>query len=524
MKPKHPKDPGRSEFPPLLHPLDWLDAFSVPELYEWQREIMEAVAKPRSRVCVSTCNESGKTAVLIPLMGLAVMSVFPGSLVFSTAGVEEQIRGQLFKYLETKVNLFQKTGWTISTSDLVINGPDVHGLRSRWHSRVAKESNTLEGYHSRWTWIEDLQRWQWLPVCVIIDEAKSVKDEVFEAAYRIDPDFLFVISTPGEDNGPFYNAMESVVKSGKTGGHWDSKDGLWTYRRKVSWTECPHLLTPDKLAIRTALTKKYGANSSFIKSFLGGEFKRDSDENYVFTDHDVEAIRGAMEGKSKPITGERRAALDFSGGGDEQVIAMSDGNTVETMDTFREENMVRLAEIFVERLRAFKVDPWRCYADNGGIGLAVIDSMEEMGYRPIVRYMNNQDSRNKFEFADRMTEDHYLFKDKLHKNHLRLPNDPVLLKQIRQRKAMPDDHNRVKLEVKKKHRARTGDSPDRLDSLIMLFSEWVMPHEKEDKTNSDGDYVSPLETAAKKKRGGNRPFMDMIPQPDLKTLDAKARR
>jgi len=57
-----------------------------------------------------------------------------------------------------------------------------------------------------------------------------------------------------------------------------------------------------------------------------------------------------------------------------------------------------------------------------------------------------------------------------------------------------------------------------------LFSEWVMPHEKEDKTNSDGDYVSPLETAAKKKHGGNRPFMDMIPQPDLKTLDAKARR
>jgi len=137
-------------------------------------------------------------------------------------------------------------------------------------------------------------------------------------------------------------------------------------------------------------------------------------------------------------------------------------------------------------------------ADNGGIGLAIIDGMEAFGYRPINRYMNNQESMNKTEFADRMTEDHYRFKDKVHAHKIILPDDPKLLKQMRQRKAYPDEHNRVKLELKKKHRSRTGESPDRLDSIIMLFADWFPPKPAE---NTAPEYKSKLLADAQARSG-----------------------
>jgi hypothetical protein len=471
---KQPK--GIAEFNLLNHPLVMTHFFDMPEpLYDWQYEVIENICKPRARCAVSTCNEAGKTNVIIPLLGLSIMCAFPGAKVFSTAGAEPQIKEQLWQYLEAKLRPYEKHGWTLVPSDMTVTAPKVeingHTYRSKWTMRVPKDAKTMEGLHGSWN------HGQWTPACIIIDEAKSVSHEIFEAAYRIDPDWFLVISTPGEDSGPFYDAMEEVIKSKREGAHYGSKDELWTYRRKIDWTMCPHLLTPEKLSFRQALIKKHGENSSFIKSFLGGEFWRDTDENYVFTNHDVDLIRKAMSGNAPIKHGEIRAALDFSGGGDEQCIGIINGNDIVCWEQFREQDTAKLARIFVEKLREHKCEPFNCFADSGGIGHAIIDNLESMGYRPIRRYMSNQEPIDKREYADRMTEDHYTFKEKISecKDILRLPNDPLLFKQFRQRKKFQDEHNKVKLEQKPKHRSRTGDSPDRLDTIIFLFSEWEPP-------------------------------------------------
>jgi len=507
----------------LNHPLALKDFFDMPDpLYDWQIEVMENVSKPRARCAVSTCNESGKTNVIIPLLGLSIMSAFPGAKVFSTAGAEPQIKDQLWQYLEAKLHPYVKAGWTLVPSDMTITAPKVeidgHTYRSKWTMRVPKDAKTMEGLHGSWN------HGQWTPAAIIIDEAKSVAQDIFEAAYRIDPDWFLVISTPGEDSGPFYDAMEEVIKSKHEGAHYGTKNDLWTYRRRISWLECPHLLTPEKLSFRQALIKKHGENSSFIRSFLGGEFWRDSDENYVFTNHDVDLIRKAMKDDILKKHGERRAALEFSSGGDEQSIGILDGNEIVCWEQFREQNTANLARLFIERLQKHKVQPWNCNADSGGVGHAIICNMEDLGYGPINRYMNNQTSIDTKEYADRITEDHYRFKEKLDKYQgiIRLPNDPVLFKQIRQRKKAQDDHNRVKLELKPKHRSRTGESPDRLDTLIMMFSDWEPPPE-EKQNNPDENYVSKLEEEARKSAGGDRAFMDLIPQVSLAELDREAK-
>ena len=489
---------GRSDFTLLNHPLSeyHLKAYSIPDPYDWQMEVISEAATWGSRCAVSSANGAGKTNIIVPLLGLSVMDTFPGATVVSTAGVEEQIEGQLFMYLEAKLRRYKKTGWDVATSRLVVTGPVIDGLQSRWIARVPRDPLSLQGYHGHWETTTD-GREVWCPVLLIIDEAHLVGLPTYESAWRIEPDWFLTISTPGNDYGPFYDSMEDIVKSGKSGAVYKDKHGLWTYRRRIADTECPHLQTKEKLDLKEALIKKFGANSSYIKSKYGGEFKRPTDENYVFKDYVIELVRKAMGENVKTISGEKLASLDFSGGGDEQVYGMVDGNEVK-MESFREEDTAKLAAIFVEKLEKDKVLPHNVNADNGGLGLAVIDNMESMDYRGINRYMNNQNSISSGEYSDRITEDHYRFIEFLQKYPIKLPNDPILLKQIRQRRFVLDDHRKVKLELKKMHRSRTGESPDRLDALIMLFANWSMPRSVE---KVEPEYRSKLLAAAQERSG-----------------------
>ena len=123
----------------------------------------------------------------------------------------------------------------------------------------------------------------------------------------------------------------------------------------------------------------------------------------------------------------------------------------------------------------------------------------------------------KHEYADRMTEDHYRFKEMIRMNpDIQIPDDPILMKQMRQRRYHLDDHNRVKLQPKKEHRKRTQESPDRLDTIVMLFSRWRPPVKEVKKT----EYHSSLEEEARKRggKGEQAAFGWMKPQPSMESM------
>jgi hypothetical protein len=204
------------------HPLAQAPYWNISPLYYWQRRLIHHLAMPKSRVAISTCNGSGKTAEIVPLFGLSVMAAFPGAVVFSTAGAEEQIRGQLWKYLQGKVRPYEDNGWKIKSGEnLELWGPSIDGLNSRWIGRVPSRALTMEGYHPFIDRGKSGQRY-YRPVCLILDEAKSLDDTIFQAAYRIDPDWLLVISTPADSEGSFYNAIEpDQLQSVEHRDQWD---------------------------------------------------------------------------------------------------------------------------------------------------------------------------------------------------------------------------------------------------------------------------------------------------------------
>ena len=491
-------------FAPGTHPLDQAGLYVPFGMYEWQCDTIAAGSRQHSRVAVSTANESGKTSVMIPVFGFAMMCAFPGCQVYSTSGSERQVKEQLFEQqLRPMVERarMRDAGWKIKTgSEYKVNAPN----GSVWMGYVCSDAMTAEGFHGYWREDEETGEKRYCPCIYIVDEAKSVGDGVHEAIRRIDPDFWLSVSTPGKESGWFYEAIDPDtlrVKYEEAYNGPDSWDrnrsfygvnprhdyqadyenldskGLFTYRRMVSWLDCPHLHTESKKVERQKILSKYGANSAFVKSMLYGEFQRSEDVNLVYTDDDLELMKAAMRGdnRGKTIGKDVAAAGDISGGGDEQHLMLRIGTSIELQDSHQCAIDLDQADYWVGLLRSLGIQPWQLTVDGGGLGATVANYMENrLGFSWIIRAQANMNPRFKFEFRDKYTETHFFIKELLSAGVLHFSQyDETLLKQMRARRFIEmEAGEKIKMESKPLHRKREKSSPDRLDTLVYLFYDF----------------------------------------------------
>lgn len=194
-------------WPEWFHPLEQLSIwFPDLRLYEWQRDAIRAACEPFSRVYLSTCNESGKTSVLLPLFGLAHMIAYPGCAVYSTSASEDQVKVQLFQNNLAHIMSRYPT-WKLSTSAMTLESTPIDGLVSRWIGYKCIKGGKAEGYHGQWKRGKS-KRWHYCPCIYMVDEGKSVEDELWESITRIDPDRLLAVSSPGEENGEFFRRLD----------------------------------------------------------------------------------------------------------------------------------------------------------------------------------------------------------------------------------------------------------------------------------------------------------------------------
>ena len=200
----HELSPEDLRWPPFLDPVSQTPFWCIHPLYQWQEDVISEFARPGSRVCVSTCNESGKTSTLLPICGLSAMVAFPGCYVFSTSGSEDQVREQLF-IIQLEPIVKQLPGWHINTTKGNLNVTAPNG--SKWKGYKCRSGGTTEGFHGQTGKCYDgVVRYK--PCIYLVDECKSVPDDIFQAIIRIDPDFMLATSTPGEEVGWFYQAID----------------------------------------------------------------------------------------------------------------------------------------------------------------------------------------------------------------------------------------------------------------------------------------------------------------------------
>jgi len=263
----------------------------------------------------------------------------------------------------------------------------------------------------------------------------------------------------------------------------------------ISYLECPHLLTPEKKGFRDKVIKMYGINSNFVLSMLFGRFQGASGDNRIFNAVDMKSASRAVGGELASVRpGPRRAASDFSGGGDQQTLMVATGTEVEEIQLFRETNDIILARRLVETLKDMGIQPQDYVVDGGGAGATIINYMEtDLKFVGIRKYLNNTRARITRRFYDRYTEDHYRLKRMLHMDYVSLPEcegTEQLLAQMKRRQYVEMENRRLKTEHKDRLRKRGESSPDVLDTIVMLMTD-VLVEGFMDDTN-DPDYVSKL--------------------------------
>lgn len=464
-------------------PLAQREIWGAPKLYEWQEKILRYFSENlHVHAVMSTPNESGKTQVVVPMLGLAAMAAFPGCTVYSTAGAEAQIKLQLFEYLKSYCKPFENEGWVVNQSQLTVTAPSVEGMpSSRWVGRVPRDALTAEGFHETWE-RDDKGRLRFRPLLMIADEAKSLYDPIFEMFMRLRPTWTLALSTPDTDSGPFYSAMspEEVQARGisRRGFKYieNSRD-YWGLRLMVSVDGCAHLLTDEKVKEADAVKAQMGEAHRLYRSMVLGQFTSGEGADKLYRMRDIETVVAAMNRKSTPemMQGDAHAGFDVSvtGEGDPKVIYIAKGKVVLPAYVSTEDDTVKIAEWAVNIFRAHNVEPRNCRVDNGGAGKPVCDMIESLfNYRGIFRYNNNATAKFNADFVDSMTEDAFAVRELLHEVDMVLPKDDQLIEDMKKRRTIEvGDHKKVKLEPKKIHRKNnSGKSPDRLDAFTMALA------------------------------------------------------
>ena len=450
----------------LLHPLSVCAMWDELPAYEWQANIMRNLFVRGSREIMSTPNEAGKTSWLVSNAGLVAMTMFPGCQVVSTAGVFRQVSQQLWPEVKTKVNRYPD--WKINEEKCV--APSINGLPpSTWYIFATDDPLKAEGYHGRLYTDKDGNK-VYAPLLYIIDEAKGVSTGIFEAMFRCDPDFVLIVSTPGEETGEYYNTIDRYEQNEANGIPQADAGINWRYT-KVLWKDCPHLLEGSKKASRDQLIKQYGVKNPFIQSMVFGNFSKTGGFQIFNTTN----VKIAMTHNIPLIRSDRRAAVDLAGGGDEVVFTYRIGNTEKQMECRVEadtaETVIWLENLFLQH----KLKPNQIILDEGGLGKPIIDSLERRGWMGLVRYNFDDKPDDPTMFLTKGMEDHWHLSNLINEGVISILDDTLTFKQMRLRKFdMPNSNGGVMaLESKKKLRKRGEESPDRLDSKIMLFSDFM---------------------------------------------------
>jgi hypothetical protein len=408
------------------------------EPYSWQQEIAEAVdfgsSLERVRVACRTPNGSGKSSIVIPLVILRWLDRYPRSKVVLTSADARQLDSQLMRALQSYRHP-HLVHWEFLSRE--IRTPQGGTLISFTTDEPAR----MEGHHGA----------KGAPLLLIVDEAKSVPNAIFEAVDRCGYAVLLVISSPGLRSGTFYECFAS------------NRPQHLCF--EISLEQCPHI--PG--AKRDDMIATYGAQHPLVRSSIYGEFM-DLSEGESF----VVGFQQLMSTLSNPphakISRHEYAAFcDFAQGRDENVLAIRSGNKLLQLVAWHDTNAISIVGRFILEFRRHGLRAEQIWGDAGGLGLPMCDMLRDAGW-PINRFSFGAKASNEDHFISRGAEIWHSLAQRIARGELVLINDPTLVSQLTARKTTYDARGRLGIEKKDDMAARGVKSPDRADAVCGCFA------------------------------------------------------
>ena len=407
------------------------------QLYPKQRSVLRALAPRDSAVSFRSCNEGGKTKRVICAAILWHLRVFPRGHVISTSGSYRQIKDQLLPALHAYESRFPD--WTFFRTPRI----ETRNVQCFWEGFSTDEGGRFEGHHAGGP--DE-------PLLIIVDEAKTVKDDIFEAIERCKPTRLLIASSPGYAEGEFYRSHTTRAKF------------YQTFVQRA--TECPHWRAEDIQRVRD----KWGEGHPLFKSMVMADFMDSVSDSVI----DLKALEDLMANPplEKRQSGssalpDRKAFCDFAwgGDGDENVLALRDGNVVTLEETFRADNLHAICGRFIAAFNRLRLKPHQVDGDEGGGGKLICDQLQEMGWR-INRVNNGAAPRSCEHYANVAAEMWFEAAKQIARREIILPEDDELRAQMLDRKRVANARGKLAIESKREMAKRNVGSPDRADAVF----------------------------------------------------------
>jgi len=211
------------------------------DLYPWQSAALVPFDEASARlvqVSLATPNGSGKSAVVITALVLGWLTLYPKGRVVLTTADGKQLDGQVMPAIESHRAKFSEWEFQSRRVSTPTGGAFI--------AFTTDQAGRAEGWHK----LDDIEG----PLLMIVDEAKSVPEDIYTALDRCTFNALLLASSPGRMHGSFYDSQFNP--------------DLGFVRLSVGLKDCPHI-TQDKI---DRIVAKYGPNSPFTRSALHGEF------------------------------------------------------------------------------------------------------------------------------------------------------------------------------------------------------------------------------------------------------------
>lgn len=405
---------GTKAPPPRLSPIQFAVTVLKKRLYKWQAFIMaDVVRQPTTAV---TPNEAGKTSVVIASLALWCLHEYPGATVVATSATFRAVRTQVFAGLEQHKAQFAH--WTWKDAEI----EDAHG--GRIIGFATDSGAKFEGFHAYLA----TEVTPFRPLLIILDEAKTIPDDIFVGVDRCNPTWLLYISSPGGHFGRFHDSF----KSERFAAH------------NIGIADCPHI-TPERIE---AMRLQYGEDSDVYRSMILGQFAKGKEDGKVIAFEDYERC---LANPPRWQEGVRRAFCDFADSGDLCIVATRDGNRLAFADVWKPDgNKAGIAERFERVLRPLQEQGYELLGDEDGTGHGYITTLNLRGIH--IRGVRNNDKTSKpAVYFNLNAEQWWTFAKQIAECRWILPHDETL-----KRQACTREQNFVEVDGKKRFGREDG--------------------------------------------------------------------
>lgn len=428
----------------LATPLGFCEGIlGMPRFYYWQADTVNPfihATGPEARLVQVACaspNEGGRSSLIVAGLASWWLGLHNRGKVGITTADQKQLNEQIIPALD---RCAAKLGWKPLYSPYYRLSTPTGG---RLIAFTTNDAGRVEGLHKG----DNIEA----PLLWIVDEAKSVDEEIFQGIDRCSYNAILLASSCGLKRGRFYDAFTKNKKQFIT-----IQAGL---------KDCPHI-AKEKLQ---RIVDTYGVNHPFTRSSIFGEFMDQDDvERFILSDAD---LRRALNNPPVHHPGFRFAFCDFGGGHDENVIACRDGNKVELAACWREENKEAAAGRFIRELRKLDLDAGHVAGDAADRDMLTL--LEQAGW-PIGRQNFGAPSVMREIYTSWGAQIWLEGAAAIARCEWILPDDDTLFAELTTRMKMLTGHGKIGIEEKYMMKKRNINSPSRADAVLGAMAQQDM--------------------------------------------------